>query len=604
MLRRPVQLTLESMLDALESRSRANRSPGAGSSARGAFLVSLLMLTGSGCSFHAPAYPPSAVDAGLGGDAISGMDDAQGLDATSPDLGQGDDATSPDAPAEDAGVSDLGFADAGFADAGFVDAGFDGGASDLGFFPDALPTDTGIPPDSGAPDAGFAPDAQPDAGPPDSGISPDAGFPSCTLPGAWSSLGATPSSLGTITLPFNVDLPLLAADLDGDGQDELIALSIVAATAAVIDFDDCTSTPQIVAQSSLLGTVATGAAVVSPNTGGRAVVSGSGNQLSLLFYDRVARTFEPTPPSTANVDMLRSVATTPLGDVLFLLGQHQGMGMWGQMPGGSRSLPGVPRQTGAYLGSTGGNYSWVVTTDLDVRVVSVPGDVVLPQSGTPVGPPSLLGAGGYGGADTVHLAYSVLDSTTRGLRVVRFSAANPTATAVSVTFMTGSSDVLAAPLVAWSPSATGFYFLTSDGRLDGCTLIPGNLVCTRPTGTPYNLPGGAGAVRNNSELLSAYVRGPNPDLIAVSARGAVHFVGTNLTAFQTLTLQDNAVVAPSALIPHFFDRYGQPGTLLAVPLRNGVVELVGWRRPAGAGPDTQLWTQSRGRPERTGRLGP
>ncbi len=61
MLRRPVQLTLESMLDALESRSRANRSPGAGSSARGAILFLWLVVTGSGCSFHAPAYPPSAV---------------------------------------------------------------------------------------------------------------------------------------------------------------------------------------------------------------------------------------------------------------------------------------------------------------------------------------------------------------------------------------------------------------------------------------------------------------------------------------------------------------------------------------------------------------
>ena len=608
MLRRPVQLTLESMLDALESHSRANRSPGAGSSVRRAFLV-VLLLTGPACSFHAPADPPAAADAGVVLlDASSGPDDAQ-ADASATDLGHGDDATTPDAPAEDAGFADSGFADTGFADAGFTDTGFtdtgfaDSGPSDAGFFPDAVPVDTGIVPDSGLVDAGFAPDARPDAGPPDTGISPDAGFPSCSLPAAWASLGAAPASLGTVTLPFDVDLPLLAADLDSDGQDEFIALSITAATAAVIDFDDCTATPRIVAQSSVLGTVVAGGAVVSPNTGGHAVATGSSNQLSLLVYDRQAQTFEPGPPSTANVEMLRSVTTTPLGDVLFLLGQHQGMGIWGQMPGGSRILAGQARQMGAFLGSSGGNYTWAVTSDADVRIASVPGDTIIPQTGTPLGPPSLLGPGGYGGGDTVHLAYAVLDSTTRGLRVVRFSAANPAAPSASVTFMTGTADVVAAPLVAWSPGATGFYFLTSDGRLDGCTLIPGSLVCTRPTGGPYNLPGGATAVRNNSELLSAYVRGPNPDLIAVSSRGAVHFVGTNLTAFQAVALRDNAT-APAALIPHFFDRYGQPGTMLAIPLRSGVIELVGWRRPVGAGPDSQLWTQSRGRPERTGRLGP
>ncbi len=193
--------------------------------------------TEAGC--RSAAVDPSSLAAAVPGHEFDGI--------IVPDAGPpGPDANETDTglPRPDAGSEGP---DAGAADAESADSG----AAPDALPPDALPPDA-LPPDALPPDA-IAPDAEPadlgmspnDAGFPDTG-SPDLGFPDTGAPDAGVSDSACPppqppaavSQIGEVALQHPVDLPLLVADLDNNGQDEFVAASSTG-EFSIIRFDSC-----------------------------------------------------------------------------------------------------------------------------------------------------------------------------------------------------------------------------------------------------------------------------------------------------------------------------------------------------------------------------
>lgn len=198
--------------------------------------------TEQGC--QSPVVDPSALAQAVPGKEFDGVivpdagpaeadaseADASEADARQPDTGILDSEADAGIPEPDAGSADSGAApdDAGSPDGAAPDAlvmdaaPVDSGASDSGP-PDAGPSDAGFP-DLGSPDAGFA-DTGADAGSMDATCTPP--MPATTL-----------SQIGELTLQHAIDMPLLVADLDNDGQDEFVAASSVG-EFSIIRFDGC-----------------------------------------------------------------------------------------------------------------------------------------------------------------------------------------------------------------------------------------------------------------------------------------------------------------------------------------------------------------------------
>ena len=602
-------------------------------------VAALLAL--SGCQFEPPRY---VVGGGAAGDAgffspdlaprgdadepdVDVNADAEPVDLGEADLGAAPDAEpvdlgfAPDAEPRDALPTDLTPVDTGvLPDTGVVDTGpRDAGPRDTGPRDTGVPADTGIPPDTGVP---------PDSGiPPDSGVTPDAGVrPDAACPQApvWAAPSSPPAPLLDIPLGFVADLPVLAADLDGDAELELVAASAATGEAAVVDFDDCTGTPVVEPLvMRILGTqppLGAAGLALAQTPQGPVVVSAQGSALLVAAYTRNLRAFsgasQPiaipglTIDGIAGAPTYRVVASGELAG-LRAVGIFDALQGPVTIPLDSSALRAPPVMfddgggTPRFAAALSGGYQLFDATGAGAATSFALG-------GTLSHAPSALGPGTIAGANVAVLGTPSTfgGASMRALTAARLDGFLPqgaSASARTFGFNGGQPQVgvATAYLQPGSPGAGGFFYTTGGNAVVGCIVAATSqpMTCTQLT---FTLPQ-ANDVATNVELLTAYVGGTAPDLVLTSRTGAIHVLTNGLTPRFAQPIRLAAaqnVTATGAIVPHFFSRWGLDASALFVPTTQSRLVLVGWRRPVGAGPDDVLWTQARGGPTRSGSLRP
>lgn len=589
----------------------------------------------SGCTFQPDpliAVDPSfradrpavdaSVDAGLRGDAdarvTDGMLDADGADAALADAGS--DAGTADAePTGDGGEADLGVVDTG-ADAGTPDSGLPldaapaDAARDAGL-PDALPLDA-------APDVGPRDASAPDAAPRDSG--PDAGLPDSGRDGGPADSGAdggcaappwtvtgTPQVLTTIpvALADAIDLPPLIADLDGDGFEEIAIASAAAGEITILDWQGCALTPSVT--TNLVFLEASGMALAQVN-GREVIVTTTAGEVRLTTYDGPGQiSFMVRPQNGFNE--LSGLMVHPLGTEIVALGER-GAGPAYVVPRttsvvralGAPSVGSPAFVTGLPLAA---RYAITTATSLVVAAPDQVSDGTLALMAGPVTGPAVVG-GAYinGNANLAAVGFGAVSGLNPGFTVVYLDASNPGTAQVDHVM---SNDRSLGDAIGYAEAAgpASFYQLRAGNNpafhtLQGCTIGPrpqpmGGFAC-RPVPGNAALPG---TVPEDSTPISVFLSGNlSPDLAVVTAvPPRLTFYRPNFMSVGPAVVLPSAPVATPGLSTQFLSRYSIDGEVMFVPSAAGV-DIVGWRRPATSGPDSILWTQSRGDARRSGRL--
>lgn len=565
-----------------------------------AWALSLLFL--AACSFEAPAFtgdlPPQNPDASREADAL--VADARDSDASGPDDAALDAGVAEDSGADDASIPEDAALDAGLEDAAPQDADAPDAPA-----PDALIPDTG-PPDAGFADAGFPDAGFPDAAPIDAGF-PDAG---CA---PWP-LQANPRSVGTVSLPWDPDLPPLVADLDGDGEDEVALASSASREIMVLDWAGCSATPQTASIANI--PVGEAGLVAVSTTGGVRILAGAGNEIWLGQYQQL-----PTPSLTQTLRSpfgltIESIAADPAGSYLFLRGTSGGDPAYvaTSLSGGTigpQTLASDVTGEAAYLFTPANAPARFAVSDEESVRIAQPGaaDAPLADGGNvaPTSPPASLRPGIFGGPSDVIIAYGADDNGTFEIGVWRTNTINVASSGRRNA--TARAQIISGP-IAYTYDAGGgnleggFVFGTSDGYLAGCSVTNTltSWTCTASSFSPLNA--GSNTVVSNITPLTSYIGGDHiPDVVFATATGRVLFRDQGLTVEAAPPVNLAArVLATPGISPSFFDRYGGSGSLMVVPISGSRVELLIWSRPATAGPDTNLWSQHRGNAQRSGQL--
>lgn len=512
-------------------------------------------------------------------------------DVSSSDVPAPDAIAQPDAN-EDAAIADLGPEDAGVGDA-FGDA-------DL---PDA-PAPDADPPDLGAPDLGL------DAGFPDTGLNNDGG---CSPP--WA-LAAQPRSVATLTIGYDIDVPPLVADVDGDGHDELVVASTSQAEITVIDWVGCSATPQTASASQV--PVGPGGILTLNGANGLQIVASSGTTVWMGRYQQTPPQLMPVgAPSTRtlSVDQIGSDLT---GQFLYLLGETPG-GNFGFVGYDQQGNPGMLEGTTEPIGwasflsiPSGGGYPRFVKSDETMLRIQRPatsqwdlddGSAVTPQT-----PPAVLRPGVFGAPDEAVVAYGADESGPIGgpqLSVFRVDVTDlrnvlRASTSVSATIVSGP---ITYSYGTGGSRGGGFIYGLADGTLAGCALASGlGWDCITSPFTPFNA--GGGQVSENIQPLTTYIGNDNvPDVVYATPSGTIHFRDDGLrnAPFPAVVL-GSPVLSTPAISETFFSRYNQDGSLMIVPISQGRVSIVIWQRPAQAGAPGHLWSQFRSDQFRSGHL--
>ena len=418
--------------------------------------------------------------------------------------------------------------------------------------------DAGVVQDGGEPDTGVPEDAgiDDDGGPPDTGCDPVLDEPTLRT---------------VVPLAFTPDLPLLAADLDGDSVVEITAASSTG-EVAVIDFGECAE-PNVVLLNR------------TPEPLVQAPLSREGrwflvqpNEIERLTYDGTI-----TPDGAPFVDaptvhglMFRNdegLATTNDGGWQYVRVDFE------TGPMGTYAAPeapvsfGVDYFDGAFLHADASSIQRIrtdVSEFLDVPNVSqllVVGD---DEDGL---------VAGRLGADSLII-----------IRIEDGAIANTS----SVAF---PSAIIAGPMPAERQDEVRLTVILENGTLTGCQLVIDENGCT-PFDETRAI--GAGRVSPDLETISIGIDGnPWPDTIYADTEGRIHFVRGDAAEQDAANAVDlgSPASATGAGVVDFFVPLGLSGHLLAVPQASGVA-IIGWNGgTAGDG-----WSQHRADEERSGRL--
>lgn len=487
----------------------------------------------------------------------------------------------PPVPARDAGPDDLGRIDGGPGDAG-VDAGREDGG---------LPDDAGI-------DAGAAPDAGPDAGLGDAGCEPLVGL-----------LGP-PVVVASLRAPHPVDRPVLLADLDGDGRDELVVASAAQGRLSVLELEPC---PSQQAVASFSGPVGRGP-VLSMVSGSPTLLLAAADRLEVLRY-------RPDPPRLEQV-----AATVPMPGVVRVSGDREGRRLVIETAGSagpaltevagnaSTTIPSPAGLLGAVaFARADGGAAWYVGVDGDHPHLLAAGR---PAQGmfdgadvTPVGGASVLSSPTRFGLGFDVAGYMARRPET-GIYELRLTSFRPTdGASFRHNGLPVDGEPIGPPVLARLGNAGGVvggraWVLGRNGSLIRCDLVAdrtGAASCQlSPSDPGLRLP--PDEVSSSVQLVTADLDGDaDPDPIFVGAGvGLLYGVASDLSqSVARLELAGPASATP-AVSTHGLG--GLPaGGVLVVPHADGRLSVVAWQ-PGGQLDPTALWSELAGGPTRSGGL--
>ncbi len=477
----------------------------------------------------------------------------------------------------------------------------DGGPGDAGradATPDVGVADAGVPPGDAGIDAGADPDGGPDAGSEDAGCEPLVGL-----------LGP-PVVVAGLRAPHPVDRPVLLADLDGDGRDELVVASAAQGRLSVLDLEPCPSRPTV---ASFSGPVGRGP-VLSMVSGSPTLLLAAADRLEVLRY-------RPDPPRLEQV-----AATVPMPGVVRVSGDREG----------SRLVIETAGSAGPGLSEVAGNASTTIPAPaglLGAVAFARADNGIAWYVGVDGDHPHLLTAGRpaqgmFDGADVVPIGgASVLPNPTRlglGFDIATYVARRPE-TGVHELRLTsfrpadGASfrhngqaldgEPIGPPVLGRLGSGAGLvggraWVLSRTGSLIRCDLVAdrtGAASCQlSPSDPGLRLP--PDEVSPSVQLVTADLDGDaDPDPIFVGAGvGLLYAVASDLS--QSIARLELAAPASATPAVSIHGLGGLPaGGVLVVPHADGALSVVAWQ-PGGQLDPTTLWSELAGGPTRSGGL--